>query len=87
MPTQAPTGSILSSKDSTDTFAFSPGILLTFFTTIIPSATSGISNSNNLDKNSGETLEIITSGLPPLILTSFITALTVSPFLKKSDGI
>ena len=78
---------ILSSKDSTETFAFSPGTLLTFLTTIIPSATSGISNSNNLDKNSGETRDIITSGFPPLIFTSFITALTVSPFLKKSDGI
>ena len=59
IPTQAPTGSILSSKDSTATFAFSPGIRFTFFITIIPSDTSGISNSNNLLKNSGETLEII----------------------------
>ena len=35
MPTHAPTGSILSSKDSTDTFAFSPGILFTFLTNML----------------------------------------------------
>ena len=81
IPTQAPTGSILSSYESTATFAFSPGILTTFLTEIRPSNTSGISCSKSFSKNFGEVLEKIIDGLLPFSSTDSITPLTESPFL------
>jgi hypothetical protein len=77
MPTQAPTGSILSSKDSTDTFAFSPGILTAFLMVIKPSKTSGISCSNNFSKKIGEVLERTIRGLFPLNSTLSMMPLTL----------
>ena len=79
IPTQAPTGSILSSYESTETFAFSPGTLTTFFMDIKPSNTSGISCSNNFSKNLGEVLERMIEGLLPLSSTDSIIPLTESP--------
>ena len=81
IPTQAPTGSILSSYESTDTFAFSPGILTTFLILINPSKTSGISCSKSFSKNFGEVLDIIIEGLVPLSSTDSIIPRTESPFL------
>ena len=81
IPTHAPTGSILSSYESTETFAFSPGILTAFLIVINPSKTSGISCSNNFSRKTGEVLEKIILGLFPLNSTDSITPLTLSPFL------
>ena len=81
MPTHAPTGSILSSYESTATFAFSPGTLTTFFIDIKPSKTSGISCSNNFSKNFGEVLDIIIVGFVPFSSTDSIIPLIESPFL------
>ena len=83
IPTHAPTGSILSSYESTATFAFSPGILTAFLIVINPSKTSGISCSNSFSKKRGEVLENIILGLFPLNSTFSITPLTLSPFLKR----
>jgi len=54
IPTQAPTGSILSSYDSTAIFALSPGTLTIFFIVIKPSKTSGTSDSNKRSRKIGD---------------------------------
>ena len=54
---------------------------------IVPSNISGISNSKSFSKNLGAVLETIICGLEPLKSTFSITALMLSPFLKKSVGI
>ena len=54
---------------------------------IKPSKISGTSVSNKRSKNTGEVRDTIIEGVPFFISTLETTALTVSPFLKKSDGI
>ncbi len=80
IPTQAPTGSILSSKDSTATFALSPGSRTILRTVIRPSAISGTSISNSLVRNDGDVRDKIITGLLFLKSTLSITALTGWPF-------
>ncbi len=87
IPTQAPTGSIRSSKDSTATLALSPGSRTTFLIAMIPSNISGTSLSNNLSKKVGEVLERITLGALFCKSIRCTTALIYSPFLKLSLGI
>ena len=78
-PTQAPTGSIRSSYDSTATLALSPGMRAIFFTKIKPSLISGTSSSKSLSRNTGEMRERIILGLLFLFSTMATTARTVSP--------
>ena len=87
VPTQVPTGSILSSYDSTATFALTPGSLVIPLIVIKPSNTSGISISNTFSKNLLEVLDNKITMLLFLISTAEIIDLTESPFLKKSEGI
>ncbi len=58
-----------------------------FFIVINPSNTSGTSCSNNLSRNKEEVRDKMIRGFPFTISTRKTTARTVSPFLKKSEGI
>ena len=63
------------------------GIRTTFLTVISPSKTSGISCSKSFSRKMGDVLDKTITGLCPLSSTLSITPRTLSPFLKKSEGI
>ena len=87
IPTHVPTGSNLWSLALTAIFDLKPGSLDAAIISNKPSSISGTSSSNNLIKNSGETLERINCGPLIPLSTSITIALTLSPILKFSFGI